>query len=146
MNRTDGAKFHHLFFEAGLQPYMDVLGASSTEERKASIMAFRPALWGLHVWCSGDLHVLLDEKGFVCSTKNKLLVLALVGFESTHGPGALRTVLSRPLLDPLAAVRSETSRYNPKAAVPAVKAPQPEKSLKRRKLLPAEFAKLLEGI
>ena len=108
-------------------------------------MAFRPSLWGLHVWITGEDIILLDEKGYVCSTKNKLLAFALVGFESKFGPGALRVVLKRSVLDPLALVRKEAPKYNPKASVPFAKT-SPEVKLRRRKLSPADFLKLLGEI
>ena len=148
MERVDSEKLMIKFFEAGLLPLLGQLQGSTFGEKKEALMAFRPALWGLHVWVSGEDLVLMDEKGFLCTFTVAYypMVLELVRFESVQGPGALRAVLKRPLLDPAKAIQVAKSKYNPKAEVPAVKPEASQKPLRRRKLSPADFAKLLEGL
>lgn len=128
----------------GLTPHLPTLSATSFS--KASLMAFRPGLWGLQVWISGENFFLLDEKGFVCQTDQMDLTILLISFESKEGPGAVRTLLSREILSPTSAVKVLTSKFNPKAEVPSVKPEPAPRPLRRRKLSDADFAALLKDL
>jgi hypothetical protein len=144
VERVDSEKLMVKFFEAGLLPFLSQIQNTTYGEKKEALMAFRPSLWGLHIWINGEDLVLMDEKGFLCVLNvNNVVVLDLVRFESVQGPGALRAVLKRPLLDPQAAVQRPKASYNPKAEVPRVKVEKDPKPLRRRKLSPSDFAKLL---
>jgi hypothetical protein len=145
VERVDSDKLMVKFYEAGLLPHLGVLQGATYGEKKEALMAFRPALWGVHVWVTGDTFVLCDEKGYLTHLLHAqtTVLVELLRFESTQGPGALRAVLKRPLLDPSAAVQRPKSSYNPKAEVPRVKVEKDPKPLRRRKLSPSDFAKLL---
>lgn len=90
--------------QLGLESELPSLVLSRLNERREALMAATPKLWGLNLWISGENYVLLDEKGFLASTKNVELVLRLIRFESTLGPGATRALLARPIIDPVAAI------------------------------------------
>jgi len=145
MDRSDGEKLQVAFFELGLQPHLPTLTLSSVSEKKESLMAFRAGLWGLQIWITGEVIVLLDEKGFVCSTENKPLTFALCRFESTHGPGALRAVLRRNVVAPYG-IEVLRAKYNPGQKVPAVASQPYSPASQRRKLSSADFQKLLSEI
>ena len=142
--REDGAKLQIKFFEVGLQPHLSAL--HSSRSLKAPQMAFAPRLWGLQVWSDGRAFFLLDERGFVCSTSDESLAMQLILFESIQGPGALRAVLSRPVINPLSTVQILESRFRPKDPVPAVKAQPSPKPLRRRKLSEDELSNLLKDL
>lgn len=142
--REDGAKLQIKFFEVGLQPHLSSL--HSSRSLKAPQMAFAPRLWGLQVWSDGRAFFLLDERGFVCSTEDEGLALKLILFESIEGPGALRAVLSRPVISPMSTVQVLESRFRPKAPVPAAKAEPSPKPLRRRKLSEGELSNLLKDL
>lgn len=88
----------------GLEPELPALVLSRLNDRREALMAATPKLWGMSLWINGETYVLLDEKGYVASTKNVELALRLIKFESTLGPGAVRTLLARPIVDPVAAI------------------------------------------
>jgi hypothetical protein len=137
------------FYEAGLMPLLQGLQQSARNEKREALMAFRPSLWGLHIWINGDELTLMDEKGFLCTlsvSRYFASTLELIKFESRQGPGSLRLVLEREVLDPQAAVQKVRAVYNPKAVVPIAKAVKEDRPLRRRKLSPADFAKLLGDI
>lgn len=128
----------------GLTPHLPLLSLSKTT--KAPQMAFRPGLWGLQIWISGEELFLLDEKGFLCSTPSASLALSLITFESLEGPGSLRVVLNRETLNPLSAVKVITPKYNPKAPVPSAPPEASPRPLRRRKLSEADFSALLKDL
>lgn len=113
-------------------------------EHKEALLAATPELHGLRVWVNGTDAVLIDERGYVCSTKSVVEVILLCRFESTMGPGALRALLSRPVVDPYAAVSILAPRFTLKQkpvehAKTSPKAP-------RRILSSVDMSKLLDGI
>lgn len=75
-------------------------------------MAAAGHCYGLRVWLSGTTAALIDERGFVCSTTDVGELMLCLRFESTLGPGALRALLSKPIIDPLAAVQLFQSRFS----------------------------------
>jgi len=80
--------------------------------RVAQTMAAAGHCYGLRVWLSGNTAVLIDTKGFVCSTTDWADVLLAIRFESIMGPGALRALLARPVIDPMAAITLFKSKFN----------------------------------
>lgn len=144
MFREDGAKLQVKFYEVGLMPHLSELQLA--QYHKEPLMAFRAEIWGLGLWYSGREYLILDEKGFLTKTPDGSLALRLISFESVHGPGALRAVLKREILNPQGAVQVLKTKFNPSAPVPAAKPEPIPKPLRRRKIDPAEFSKLLEGL
>ena len=142
--RNDARELETKFSLLGLTPHLPSLRLSHST--KEALMAFRPGLWGLQIWISGKDFTLLDERGFLCKVDQAHLALALVTFESTEGPGACGEVLGREGVPPSSGVRVLTSKFNPKAEVPAV-APEPvPRPLRRRKLSSSDFANLLKDL
>lgn len=119
---------------------LQTLQRSQVNDRREALMASTGKIWGLNVWIKGDDYVLLDEKGFVCSTRKWSLVAVLCQFESAQGSGALRSLLRRPIKDPYAAIFLANP---PKRLPPPVNTPTlPSKPT----MAPDRFASLLGEI
>jgi len=117
------------------------LGKSRFNDRKMALFAATPLLHGLQLWITGADYVLLDEKGYLCSTTDQTLTLRLCRFESLHGPGTTRALLRQPVVDPTAAVFFvEAKKRVP--LPPNVPSTRDEK----RALSPSVFAELLRQI
>lgn len=98
------------------------LQKSQVNDRREALMASTGKIWGLNVWIKYPDYVLLDEKGFVCSTRRWSLVQVLCDFESVQGSGALRALLRRPIKDPYAGI---FLAQPPKRAAPPPNLPTP---------------------
>lgn len=112
--------------------------------RLSQTMAAAGHCYGLRVWLSGGTAVLLDDKGFVAATSDWAEVLLAIRFESTLGPGALRVLLSRPVIDPMAAVSLFKSRFSFQP-LPAHKGGEASANAKRS-LSRESFSALLDKI
>lgn len=106
------------------------LQSSRISERKEKLFAATSHLHGLRVWISGRVFALLDERGFVCSTEDPQLVWSLCLIESTQGPGTVRELLKRPVVDPASVIIVAAPRFRlvPKPVEKTTPAPKARKS------------------
>lgn len=143
--------------ETKLHDRAELLGVTATsrndlvlsrlEQRKEELFAASSHVHGLRLWVTGEKYVLLDEKGFLCWTREKDLVFALCLLESLEGTGATRLLLQREPRDPYAAITALDPRFRltpkPAKTQPAPRAPRGGGKVP---LDPSVLAKLLEGL
>lgn len=116
------------------------LQRSRLHERREALMAGAPHVYGLRLWVNGLEMVLLDDKGFLCATREAHIAISLCRFESQFGPGSTRAVLNRDAVDPYAGVFFAKALQR-KELPPNV----PEKA-KRPTLTPSLFLDLLKEL
>lgn len=126
------------YFELG--EMLPGLQASRVSSRREGLMAATAKIWGLNLWIDGGTFILLDERGFLCSSLVLGQVIRLCTVESILGPGAVRAILSRPIIDPNSEIFVVESRKRvplpPNAVAPKNKP----------RLDPAVFAALLKEL
>lgn len=115
------------------------------EARKEQLFAATPRLHGLQLWVDGPRYNLLDEKGFVCWTDDHEQAISLCRLESILGPGAVRTLLKKEPIDPLAAVVAYAAIYR-RIPKPVEKKEKTGHATKGASLSPEIFKNLLEDL
>ena len=125
-----------------LESELPALVLSRLHDRREALMAATPKLWGLNLWINGASYVLLDERGYVASTIKLEVMLKLIRFESTLGPGTVRQLLARPIIDPLTAIFFAEA----KKRLPLPPNTPSDETKNRPRLNPTIFADLLRQL